>query len=1108
MQLGEERKVVSVLFVDLVGFTATSESADPEDVRGRLRPYHARVKEETERFGGTVEKFVGDAVMAVFGAPIAHEDDPERAVNAALRILDAIQDLNDEQPGLNLSVRGAVNTGQALVVLNASAAEGEAMVAGDVVNTAARLQNVAPVGGIVVGATTYAATRDLFEYEELEPVSVKGKAEPVPLWHARSARRRFGVDVESQAKTPLIARDDELALLRSTHSRTLRDRSPQLVTITGEPGVGKTRLTAEFRSLLDDAPELVFWRQGRSLPYGEGITYWALGEMIKGQAGILESDSPEQAAAKLTIAVGEITDDSSERDWFEGSLAPLVGAGEATAASDREETFTAWRLFLEGIASRRPLVLVFEDLHWADDALLSFIEHLVDWSTDVPLLVVCTARPELFERRADWGGGKRNSTTISLSPLGSEDTARLVAALLEQAVLPAETQERLLEHAGGNPLYAEEFVRMLGDQGGLNRTFHDRDIRVPDTVQALIAARLDTLAPERKALLQNAAVIGKVFWGGAAASMSGADESSVRADLHELARKELVRPARASSVQGQAEYSFSHAIVRDVAYGQIPRGDRSRKHAAAAAWIERMAGERVIDHAELLAHHYEQALDLARAAGLTAEAEDLSGRARRFLELAGDRATTLDLARATAYFRRALKLFEPEDPNRAHILVKAALADPDSLEGDAELEEALDLYRQNGDELREGWVLVHLSNYAFIRGDGERADRLVIQAIELLERFPPGEELATAYARRAGVLAVGGRSRECRDVAKQALRVIETLGLKRIEARARQYYGIARYELGDPDGLDEIRHALQLAREIGELTSVAVGYSNLATLTLTRSAQEALELYDEGIAFGKRRGMIGSVMWLRAERTWCLYDLGRWDELADEVDEIDAWSRGRGRGYIAFIALPQKALVLLQRGHPADAQPLADDALPRAREARDPQVLLPALAAAAALAAARGDHGAASALVREAQSSMAGLAWTQWARYLSDFVEVAVTSDDSVLAQALVADFEAEGERGAAALASARARIAETSGDHEEALALYERALTAWGEQGSIPAHARSLFGAGRCLLALRRPNVATARLREAREFFVSLDAHPAAAAVDDALTRARSLTA
>src|SRR3954465_4605605 len=618
---GEERKVVSVLFVDLVAFTAASEAADPEDVRARLRPYHARVKQEIERFGGTVEKFIGDAVMAVFGAPVAHEDDPERAVTAALRVIRASDELNETQPDLELSVRAAINTGEAVVMIAARPAEGEAMVAGDVVNTAARLQQHAPVNGVVVGETTYRSTRDLFDYERLEPVSAKGKSGTVALWHAKAARRRIGVDVEPIARTPLIGREDDLALLQSTWARMLRGWSTQLVTIVGEPGVGKTRLTTEFRRWIDDQPEIVFWRQGRSLPYGEGITFWALGEIVKAQAGILESDSPDDARAKLGVAVGEVTGDATEQEWLKQTLAPLVGAGESSGASP-ETAFTAWQRFLEGVAAQRPLIAVFEDLHWADEQMLCFVEHFVDWSTNVPLLVLCTARPELYERAAGWGGGKRNSNTISLSPLGPENTARLLAALMERAVLPAETQARLIEHAGGNPLYAEEFVRMLSDQGLLSAEgeLRDGDVSIPDTVQALIAARLDTLPPERKALLHDAAVVGKVFWGGVVGEMGGVDETTVRTGMQELGRKELVRAVRETSVKDQNEYAFWHALVRDVAYSQIPRAQRAQKHVAAAQWIERMAGERVTDHAELLAYHYERALELARATGSETQA--------------------------------------------------------------------------------------------------------------------------------------------------------------------------------------------------------------------------------------------------------------------------------------------------------------------------------------------------------------------------------------------------------------------------------------------------------------------------------------------------------
>ena len=622
----EERKVVSVLFVDLVGFTAVSERADPEDVRARLRPYHSRVKGEIERFGGNVEKFIGDAVMAVFGAPIAHEDDPERAVNAALRVLAAIDELNEARPDLDLSVRAAINTGEAVVTLGARPAEGEAMVAGDVVNTAARMQQLAPVNGVVVGEVTYRATRDLFDYEALEPVAAKGKSEAILLWHAKAARRRFGVDVEAVARTPLIGRDDDLALLQSTYARTLRESSTQLVTITGEPGVGKTRLTNEFRRLGGRPAGARVLAPGAIAPLRR--RHHVLGARRDRQGpGRNPGVGPARRCARQAGCRGRRGVGGQRRTGVaqeqprRRSSAPARRGATATP----ETSFAAWTRFLEGVAAQRPLIVVFEDLHWADEQLLGFVEHLVDWSTGVPLLVLCTARPELYERSAGWGGGKRNSNTISLSPLGPENTARLLAALLDRAVLPAQTQTRLIEHAGGNPLYAEEFVRMLSDQGLLTPEgeLRDGDIRVPENVQSLIAARLDTLPPERKALLHDAAVFGKVFWSGGVAAMSGVDEPSVRAGLHELVRKELVRGARESSVRNQAEFAFWHALVRDVAYSQIPRGRRASKHVAAAEWIEAMAGDRVTDHAELLAYHYEQALELTRISDPDADLDPL-----------------------------------------------------------------------------------------------------------------------------------------------------------------------------------------------------------------------------------------------------------------------------------------------------------------------------------------------------------------------------------------------------------------------------------------------------------------------------------------------------
>ena len=647
---GEERKVVSVLFVDLVGFTSRSDRADPEDVRATLRPYHERVKADIERFGGTVEKFIGDAVMAVFGAPVSHEDDAERAVRSALRVLDTIEELRGE--GLELAVRAAVASGEAVVSLGARPERGEAIAAGDVVNLAARLQTAAAPGTVVVDGVTMRSAEGAIAFEPLEPVVAKGKSEPIPVWRALEARSRVG-EPETATQTPFIGREHERQLLLETFLRVEREVTPQLVTIVGEPGVGKSRLVTELRAALDDRAELVTWRHGRCLPYGEGITFWALGEVVKAEAGILETDGEDEAAAKLDRAVTTLFEDESEREWLSSRLAPLAGTGGEGGAVGRDEAFAAWRRFLEAMAARRPFVLVVEDVHWADEALLDFLEHLLDWAAPVPLLVLATARPELYDRRPGWSGGKRNATTVSVSPLSPEDTARLLQSLLERALLPADTQASILERAGGNPLYAEQFARMLSERG------EGSELPLPEGVQALIAARLDTLPAEAKALLQDASVLGKVFWSGAVAAIGGSDSASVQAGIRELVRREFVRPVRVSSMKGQDEFSIWHALVRDVAYQQIPRARRAEKHVAAAAWIEGTAQERLADHSEILVHHYENALELSRAAGV--DEGDLRDRLARVLVLAGDRAMRLDMEAAVGAYTRALELCAGHD---------------------------------------------------------------------------------------------------------------------------------------------------------------------------------------------------------------------------------------------------------------------------------------------------------------------------------------------------------------------------------------------------------------------------------------------------------------
>jgi class 3 adenylate cyclase/tetratricopeptide (TPR) repeat protein len=1094
----EERKVVSVLFVDLVDFTTHADQADPEDVRALLRPYHAAAKAEIESYGGTLEKFAGDAVMGIFGAPVAHEDDAERAVRAGVAVLERVSDLNHAHPSLDLAARVGVATGDALVDLTAKPEAGESMVAGDVLNTAARLQVAAAPGTVVVAERTYLATRDTVDYDDLGPRNVKGKADPVLVWQVRGIRRP-----PEQTSAAFVGRAHDLSLLEHTYARTVRESAIQLVTVVGEPGVGKTRLLSEFRRSLENEAQTITWRQGRCLPYGEGITFWALGEIVKAQAGILESDGSEVATDKLAAAVSAVVDDAAERDWLVRQLAPLVGGRTAddVGPDERAETaFTAWRRFLEAVAAVQPLVLVVEDLHWADPALLAFVEHVVDRGANVPLLVACTARPELHERMPAWGGGKRNSTTIALSPLTGEETAQLLHTLLAHAVLPAETQTALLEHAGGNPLFTEQFVRMLLDQGilAVGGTIEPgATIRVPETVQAVITARLDTLTAEQKSVLHDAAVVGKVFWAGALTFMSGDHAGTVADHLHELVRKDLVRPARASAVKDDIEYGFVHILVRDVAYGQIPRRARALKHRAAAVWIERVVEERVVDHAELLAHHYLQALELTTAAGELDAVPELEEAARRFLMMAGDRALQLDVGRAEEYYGDALELLAAEDPARGRVLAK--LAETAWLigrlpEAERRYEEAIPALLRQGDVLAAGEAMIGQVQTLRDRGRTGRARELLTEATALLERERPGRELALAYLHAARDASVAGRSREAIPAAEKAIELCRTLGLEHHVARALQFRGIPALDLGEVGGLVDMEESLRICLELGLGYYTVNAYGNLADAQLrVAGPARALELYREGIAFGDRRGIVFKARWLEAETVWPLYDLGRWDELLEVADRVIEWDEDYGRSQVGLIALSYETYVLAQRGRLGEAQPLCEELIARARESGDEQVLAPSLTVAAITSRALGDTTAMLGYVREfGEFGESGY----WPMTLADSVRIASSVGELALAESLLRKPATLTPRGQYMLVSAEAAVAESRGEFELALELHERARGHWEAFGNVVEHAHALAGAGRCLTELGRGAESAARVEAARKAYDSLGAGPLVADV------------
>lgn len=887
----EERKVVTVVFCDLVGSTARAEQLDPEDVRALLSNYHARVREQLERFGGTVEKFIGDAVVALYGAPVAHEDDPERAVRAAL----AVRDWATDEPDLH--VRIGVNTGEALVALGARPQEGEGMASGDVVNTAARLQSAAPVDGILVGEQTFRATERTIAYRVVEPVVAKGKAEPVATWEALEARSRFGVDVARRSAAPLIGRDSEVELLAAALERAVGERTPQLVTLVGVPGIGKSRLLAELFHAIERDQRLVTWRQGRSLPYGEGVSFWALGEMVKAQAGVLETDTEAEAADKLGAAVGRLLPDETEARWVTSHLRPLAGLagdGDSGSAADRRgEAFAAWRRFFEALAEQRPLVLVFEDLHWADDGLLDFVDQMADRLADIPILLVATARPELMSRRPSWGGGKANAATLSLAPLSNDDTARLVHALLERAVLPAEVQTALLERAGGNPLYAEEFVRMTSERGS-------SELELPESVQGIIAARVDALDPDDKQLLQDAAVVGKVFWSGALAAISGRDRFELEERLYELERRELVRRERRSSVAGENEYAFRHVLLRDVAYGTIPRAARVERHRLAAEWIESLG--RPDDHADLLTHHYLAAIELARAAGIDASA--FAAPAAAALLRAADRSLALNaFAGAARMYEEALALgLADEDRPRAMFRRGVAL----NLLGDPArvgvLEEARALFEAAGDDEAAAEASSTLAEALWYSGRTEAQKAALSRAQELVQGHEVSVSVARVRAQTARYSMLDDENEEAIRVGREALDMAERLGLDELRANVLSTIGTAMSNSEPGTGDELLREAVAIATTLNSVEAPRA-LNNLAVSAFFQgSLRREHELLLESRAAAERVGSDNFVRFAEGNLCWTSYAIGDWDDSLRRCDafiaECEAGSAHASEGMV------------------------------------------------------------------------------------------------------------------------------------------------------------------------------------------------------------------
>lgn len=854
----EERKLVSVLFVDLVGFTSRSDRADPEDVREALGLYHSEARRRIEEHGGTVEKFAGDAVMAVFGAPLAHGDDAERAVRAGLAVLESLEELNRAH-GLDLEARAAVNTGDAIVAV-AGERGGETLAIGDVVNTASRLQTAAPEGRLIAGEEAYRATRNTIRYEPLDPIAAKGKVEPVQAWLALEP---LGAPAERPIVAhPLVGRESEIDLMRTLWTRTLDERRPHLVTVVGPPGIGKSRLCREVATFVEtDAGRVL---RGRCLPYGEQSGYQAFPQIVRAACGILESDSADLAREKLRRALEDLLppDEVAESNRH---LGLLLGLGVGDAATDSKLLFFAARRFAEATALVQPTLLVFEDIHWAQTSELDLLEYLATFTRDAPVLFVAPARPELVDVRPGWGSGLAQ-TTIALDPLGKAVAAELAGHLLEAAGEVVDPT-RLVEIAEGNPLFLEELAASVAERG--------EGGALPVTVREAIASRIDAIPENARAALLSAAVIGKSFWRDILRSVGGLEDADEA--LAVLEARDFIRQEATSQLAGDVEFSFKHMLIHDVAYSTVPRATRRERHAAVARYVEETLEGASDRFAWLLAHHWREAGEGARAIPylLAAAEAAFQGWAQEAavqlyataLELAED-----DETRRRIALQRALGLVRLDEfPKAADELAQLlpGLTGEDRLQGllaagrarlwtehtteTVEMaEEAVALARELGDSAGLAAAFALQSQALGQRGEGGDIERALELGEQALVEWVPGThrfDLAEHLHLHADLVYWVGDYKRCAELSRQARTVASDVHSAEALLRGGGTEALALVGLGRHEEAIRIWDDLfATARELGRNMRGILNYSSIAFREVLdlgearRRSEEALEL--------------------------------------------------------------------------------------------------------------------------------------------------------------------------------------------------------------------------------------------------------------------------
>jgi class 3 adenylate cyclase/tetratricopeptide (TPR) repeat protein len=1091
-----ERRLVTVLFADLVGFMTLSERRDAEDVRELLTRYFDTASRLVGRHGGVVEKFIGDAVMAVWGSPTALEDDAERAVRTALDLVEAVAALGVEVGAPDLRARAAVLTGEAAVTLGA---KGQGMVAGDLVNTAARVQSAAEPGTVLVGGATRRASEAAVIYEDAGVHELRGRAEPVRLWRAvRVVAGVGGVLKSSALEAPFVGRKREMRLVKELFHATAEQRRAHLVSVVGIAGIGKSRLAWEFYKYLDGLSETVYWHRGRCLPYGEGVTYWALAEMVKGRAGILEGETPAAALSKLHAAAEQHVADPEERRWVEPRLAHLLGL-EDHAARDPEDLFGAWRRFFELISQQHPTVLVFEELQWADTALLDFIEYLLDWSRSYPLFAIVLARPELAERRPGWDAAKRGATSLYLEPLAQNAMGELLGGLVPG--LPSRLRDQILDRAGGVPLYAVETVRMLLDRGLLvaeGNTYRPAGpieaLEVPETLHGLIAARLDNLTGVERRLLQDAAVLGKTFASRALAALSGLPEPELEPLLADLVRKELLSMQSDPRSPERGQYGFLQELVRTVAYATLARKDRAARHLAAAAWLEANWGAKPEEIVEVVASHY---LEAWQATPNPADGHELKGKARDLLIGAGERAAALAASEeAQRYFEQAAELAD-QPLQRAELLERAgemAWMRARREAAAAHLGEAIALFESHGRARRAARVSARLAEVDWVAGHLERGLERIEAAFQVLVAEDHDEDLATLAAELGRLHFFEGQLDLAAARVEVALTIAESLWLPEVLSQALNTKGVvAQFRGRFEEAAALLTHALKLALE-NDLPSAAVrAYNNLSDGLARRDRyEEALEYDRQGLALARR---VGNRIWewrLMGDSTSALSMTGRWTEALHQLANMPEEGTAAGYGL-----LPSLAEVQVNRGSLTDARELLS-LLARFETSADLQERAEYGAAKAILLQAEARHDDALAAGETAfnarevlgvgnQAVKSGLVWAaEAALALGNLGKV-----DELLA---VIEQLPPGQRPPLLEAQStrlRARVAGIRGDREVLEAGFTAAARMLRELGIPFWLAVSLLEHGEWLIADARAESAEPLLAEARQIFERLGARP-----------------